>query len=54
MLNFNFSDMKDTYLIVTPFFPTKDSFRGPFIYDQAKAIKDFGDYEVVFFSQNEN
>lgn len=41
--------MKATYLIITPFFPTKDSFRGPFIYDQAKAIKDFGDYEVVVF-----
>jgi len=41
--------MRNSYIIITPFFPTKESFRGPFIYDQAKAIKDLGDYEVVVF-----
>lgn len=37
------------YIIVTPFFPTHDSFRGPFIYDQVKALMRVRDYEVVVF-----
>lgn len=37
------------YLCITPFFPTKDSFRGPFIYDQVKAIERNSDYKVIVF-----
>lgn len=37
------------YICVTPFFPTPDSFRGPFIYDQVKAIQKTGKYEVMVF-----
>ena len=37
------------YLCVTPFFPTPNSFRGPFVYDQVKALKTVSDYEVVVF-----
>lgn len=36
-----------TYLMVTPFFPTKDSFRGPFVLDQVKAIEKTGRYARV-------
>lgn len=39
--------MKNIYLEITPFFPTKESFRGPYIYDQVKAIKDNSDFEVI-------
>lgn len=35
------------YLEITPFFPTAECFRGPFIYDQAKAIAASGEYRVV-------
>lgn len=31
------------------FFSTPDSFRGPFIYDQVKAIQKTGKYEVIVF-----
>lgn len=41
--------MKDIYLVVTPFFPTPDSFRGPFVYDQVRAIRRESDYEVVVY-----
>ena len=41
--------MKKYYIVVTPFFPTQESFRGPFIYDQVKALKKVSDYEVVVF-----
>jgi len=37
------------YLVVTPFFPTPDSFRGPFIYDQMRAIERNSEYNVVVF-----
>lgn len=39
--------MKRYYIIVTPFFPTPDSFRGAFVYDQVKAIQSLRDYEIV-------
>ena len=38
---------KKIYLEITPFFPTEESFRGPYIYDQVKAIERNSDYEVV-------
>ena len=38
---------KNIYLELTPFFPTEESFRGPYIYDQVKAIERNSDYEVV-------
>lgn len=41
--------MKKYYIVVTPFFPTPDSFRGPFVYDQVKALKADSNYEVVVF-----
>ena len=37
------------YIILTPLFPTAESFRGPFIYDQARAIQKTGRYEVIVF-----
>lgn len=41
--------MKQYYIIITPFFPDKNSFRGVFIYDQAKAIERNSNYQVVVF-----
>lgn len=44
--------MSDTgyYIVVTPFFPTEDSFRGPFIYDQVQAIRKTGQFhDVIVF-----
>lgn len=41
--------MKPIYLVVTPFFPTPDSFRGPYVLDQVKAIERTGKYRVVVF-----
>jgi glycosyltransferase involved in cell wall biosynthesis len=41
--------MKPYYITITPFFPTPTNFRGPFIYDQIKAINKTGKYEVVVF-----
>ena len=38
---------KNKYLELTPFFPTEESFGGPYIYDQVKAIERHSDYEVV-------
>ena len=38
---------KPVYLVVTPFFPSKESFRGPYVYDQVKAIMKDGRYRVV-------
>ncbi len=47
------SPRRSYYIVVTPFFPTPDSFRGPFIYDQVKAIKKLRpDYEVVVFKES--
>ena len=37
------------YICITPFFPTPGSFRGPYIYDQVKAIQKTGKYEVMVF-----
>lgn len=37
------------YIVITPFFPTNESFRGPYIYDQVKAIERTGKYKVVVF-----
>ena len=40
---------KKYYLVVTPFFPSAESFRGPFIYDQVQALKRNSNYEIVVF-----
>lgn len=39
--------MKPIYLVITPFFPTVESFRGPYVYDQVKALERDGRYHVV-------
>ncbi len=39
--------IKPKYLTITPFFPTATSFRGPFIYDQVKAIQETGFYDAI-------
>lgn len=39
--------MKKVYLEITPFFPSEESFRGPYIFDQVKAIMRNSDYEVI-------
>lgn len=39
--------IKANYLTITPFFPNAADFRGPFIYDQVKAIKETGQYNIV-------
>jgi len=39
--------MKKIYLEITPFFPTEENFRGPYVYDQIKAIKYNSDYDVI-------
>ncbi|MCI9286317.1 MAG: glycosyltransferase family 4 protein [Muribaculaceae bacterium] len=44
--------MKPIYLVVTPFFPTYDSFRGPFVYDQVKAIASHDKYEVIILKSS--
>lgn len=41
--------MKQYYIVITPFFPDKESFRGAFIYDQVKAIKRNSNYQVIVF-----
>jgi len=38
---------KDIYLVLTSLFPSKGNFRGPFIFDQVKAIRNLSQYEVV-------
>ena len=38
---------KSVYLEITPFFPTEKSFRGPYIYDQVKAIERNSNYDVI-------
>lgn len=35
------------YVCITPFFPTPESFRGPYVLDQVKAIARNSDYRVV-------
>jgi len=37
------------YICITPFFPTPFSFRGPYVYDQVKAIERNSDYKVIVF-----
>lgn len=37
------------YIVITPFFPTLDCFRGPFVYDQVKAIERNSNYKVMVF-----
>ena len=39
--------MSKIYLTITPFFPTLDSFRGPYVFDQVKSIERTGKYRVV-------
>lgn len=39
--------MKNIYLEITPFYPTVNSFRGPYIYDQVKALQKNGQYEII-------
>lgn len=39
--------MKPYYVVITPFFPAESSFRGPFIYDQVRAIQQTGRYRDV-------
>lgn len=41
--------MKPFYITITPFFPTPTNFRGPFVYDQIKAIEESGKYSVIVF-----
>ena len=41
--------MKSIYLVITPFFPSTTSFRGPFVLDQVKAIERCDKYEVLLF-----
>lgn len=37
------------YIIVTPFFPSSNSWRGAYVLDQVKAIQRNSDYEVIVF-----
>lgn len=37
------------YIVVTPFFPTKECFRGSYIYDQVKAIERNSSYQLIVF-----
>lgn len=37
------------YIAITPFFPTPESFRGPFVYDQVRAIERNSDFKVMVF-----
>lgn len=37
------------YICITPFFPSEDSFRGPFVYDQVKAIERNSELKVLVF-----
>lgn len=42
-------EKKKLYICITPFFPTPDCFRGPFIYDQVRAIERNSDFQVIVF-----
>lgn len=42
-------DNMKTYIVVTPFFPTPDSYRGCFVLDAVKALKRNSDYRVGVF-----
>ncbi len=39
--------MKRYYIVITPFFPEPDSFRGSYVYDQIKAIERNSDFKVI-------
>lgn len=39
--------MQKHYLVITPFFPTVKSFRGPYVLDQVKALQKTGKFSVV-------
>ncbi len=39
--------MSKYYVVITPFFPSSGSFRGPYVLDQVKAIKRNSNYEVI-------
>lgn len=39
--------MAKVYLVVTPFFPEPDSFRGPYVLDQVKSLQRVSDYKVI-------
>jgi glycosyltransferase involved in cell wall biosynthesis len=39
--------LKRIYLVITPFFPTKENFRGPYVLDQVKAIQKESNYNVT-------
>lgn len=39
---------KNIYIEITPFFPTEDSFRGAYIYDQVQALQRTGRFEEVY------
>lgn len=41
--------MSDKYIVITGLFPSKETFRGPFILDQVKAINKKGNFEVIVF-----
>lgn len=40
---------KQLYICVTPFFPSPESWRGAYVWDQVKAIERNSDYEVIVF-----
>ena len=35
------------YLVITPYFPSNDSFRGSYLLDQAKAIQSNSNYNLL-------
>ncbi|MDG5490133.1 glycosyltransferase [Psychroserpens sp. SPM9] len=38
---------KENYVVITPFFPSKANFRGPYVLDQVKAIENNSAYKVT-------
>lgn len=44
---------KTIYFVVTPFFPTPTSWRGPFCYDFVKALQRTGKYRVLVFKEGD-
>ncbi len=48
------------YIVITPFFPSSTSFRGPYIYDQVRALEKKGKYNIIvlkpksFFSKEKD
>ncbi len=39
----------NNYVVITPFFPSKYNFRGPYVLDQVKAIEAVSDFKVTIF-----